>query len=189
MITTINEFKKYLFSQNKIKPINEGQFSWFTQDTNTQIGSESGNKIPVYMYDNKGNMWFEENYEGYGRFGGKDFYDLTAEMNGYTQADVKELGKHELRNIGIDLAFDKLKTKNSDGITLFPALVQDSNYDISKHDFTEQPNSDPDQGWLIEDEFDYEDEWEDDYYYDSDDYKYGEDIDESLKENSPRKFT
>jgi hypothetical protein len=36
----------------------------------------------IYMKDNKGNVWKETNYEGYGDFGGKDFYELLAEMNG-----------------------------------------------------------------------------------------------------------
>lgn len=174
MITTINEFKQFLNNQ-KIKPINEGQFSWFTQDTDRQIGSESTNKIKVYMYDNAGNKWFEPDYQGYGEFSGKDFYDLTAEMNGYTEEDVEKLGKMKLRSIGIDLAFGGLKTRNSDNIILFPALVESDNYDISNHDFTKQPESDPNQGWLIEDEEDEEDDWG---YGDDDDDMY-ESINES----------
>ena len=31
--------------------LTEGQFSWFTQDTGQQIGSEEENTIPVYMFD------------------------------------------------------------------------------------------------------------------------------------------
>ena len=30
-----------------------GQFSWFTQDTDKQIGSEPENTITVYMYDDR----------------------------------------------------------------------------------------------------------------------------------------
>ena len=57
--------------------LTEGQFSWFTQDTDQQIGSEDENTLPfVYMHDNKGNKWLEKNYEGYGVFGGKDYYEL-----------------------------------------------------------------------------------------------------------------
>ena len=40
--------------------LNEGQFSWMTQDTDQQIGSQEGNTIPVYMFDNKGKYWFEK---------------------------------------------------------------------------------------------------------------------------------
>ena len=73
------DLKKYL-SNNPL--LTEGQFSWFTQDTNTQIGSEPQNTITVYMHDNKGNVWKEDNYEGYGEFGGKDYYELLDQMNG-----------------------------------------------------------------------------------------------------------
>lgn len=62
-----------------------GVFSWKTQDTNRSIPA-SGNGVhdtfTVYMHDNKGNVWEEKEYEGYGEFGGKDFYELLAEMNG-----------------------------------------------------------------------------------------------------------
>ena len=45
------------------------------------------------MIDNEGNVWTEESYEGYGVFGGKDFYELVAEMNCF-ESD---------RDIGIDI--------------------------------------------------------------------------------------
>ena len=153
MITKINEFKK--INENKIKPINEGQFSWYTQDTNQQIGSEEQNTITVYMYDNKGNVYKESNYEGYGVFGGKDYYDIMALMNGYTKQDIKP--GSDLRQLGIDIAFDKLPTKNKDGKKLYPALVSSANYDITKHDFTKEPENDPNQSWFTEeyDEDDY----------------------------------
>jgi hypothetical protein len=47
------------------------------------------------MKDNKGNAWTEPNYQGYGVFGGKDFYELLAEMN----------GKESDRSVGIDIFF------------------------------------------------------------------------------------
>ena len=34
------------------------------------------------MTDDKGNRWEESNYDGYGVFGGKDYYALLDEMNG-----------------------------------------------------------------------------------------------------------
>jgi len=75
-----------------------GFFSWIAQDTDRSIANAySSNKtFPVYMKDNKGNVWKEEAYEGYGVFGGKDFYELLAEMNGIQNAD---------REDGIDLYF------------------------------------------------------------------------------------
>jgi hypothetical protein len=61
-----------------------GFFSWKTQDTNRSIANHHSGKstFDVFMIDNKGNKWKESNYDGYGEFGGKDFHELLAEMNG-----------------------------------------------------------------------------------------------------------
>jgi len=61
-----------------------GFFSWKTQDTNRSIPNCYSDRetFSVTMTDNKGNKWHEDAYEGYGEFGGKDFYELLAEMNG-----------------------------------------------------------------------------------------------------------
>lgn len=75
-----------------------GFFSWHTQDTNKSIANhyqKQRSVFTVFMLDDKGNSWVEDNYEGYGEFGGKDFYELLAEMNG--------LGSDRIA--GIDLAF------------------------------------------------------------------------------------
>ena len=140
--------KVNFINERKQNHLNEGQFSWMTQDSNKQIGSERQNTIDVYMYDNEGNKWKETRYDGYGVFGGMDFYDLVATMNGY-DAD---------RQKGIDLAFGKLKTKDPKRKTLFPALVEDPRYNWKRHNFTEQPENDPDQSWYQEEESD------EDYY-------------------------
>ena len=74
-----------------------GYFSWITQDTDRSIGS-SGSSLGTFsvtMTDNNGNRWHEDNYEGYGVFGGKDFYELLAEMNGM-----------KTRDEGIDLFYE-----------------------------------------------------------------------------------
>ena len=145
------------------KLIAEGQFSWMTQDTGDQIGSEPQNKIDVYMYDNQGNSWKERDYEGYGEFGGMDYYDLVATMNGYSEEDVDGKKFKELRSIGIDLAFDKIKTRDKKRKTLFPALVTDPRYNWKRHDFTQEAESDPNQSWYQEPEYD---DYEDDYGWD-----------------------
>lgn len=67
-----------------------GFFSWKTNDTNKSIGNRYGDPdkvFTVYMKDDKGNVWAEDAYEGYGQFGGKDFYELVAEMNGLKTRD------------------------------------------------------------------------------------------------------
>jgi len=75
-----------------------GFFSWHTQDTNKVIWNCYGDGTStVYMIDNKGNQWREDNYGGYGVFGGKDYYELLAEMNGLSGEG------EELREAGIKL--------------------------------------------------------------------------------------
>ena len=44
------DYRKFL-KENKstyYSSLTEGQFSWMTQDTGQQIGSQEGNTIPVY---------------------------------------------------------------------------------------------------------------------------------------------
>ena len=150
--------------------LNEGQFSWMTQDSGEQIGSEKENTIDVWMYDNQGNVWYEKRYEGYGEFGGMDYYELVATMNGYTEEDLEAIKGpfKEFRQIGIDLAFGKLKTKDKKGKTLFPALVTDPRYNWKRHDFTQEAENDPNQSWYQEPEYDdYEDDYDSDEYYES----------------------
>ena len=143
--------------------LTEGQFSWITQDTNQQIGSENENTLPfVYMFDNKGNKFLEKNYEGYGVFGNKDYYELLDQMNGGTGD----------RSRGINLAFDK--EPDYSGEVLHPALVVNPNFNWKSHDFTEKPEDDPNQSW-------YQEEEEDDYNLEDDDE---DDDDEYLQEAS-----
>lgn len=61
-----------------------GFFSFITQDTGRSISNihSSRGSFFVCMHDNKGNIWTESNYDGYGVFGEKDYYELLAEMNG-----------------------------------------------------------------------------------------------------------
>ena len=116
-----------------------GQFSWITQDTNEAIRESYGCKdkhlTTAYMHDNKGNVWEETEYEGYGEFDGKDYYQVLAEMNnveGLT-GDVS----HD-RIIGIDLAFHDPYIPH-----ITPNLTRLKNWKwISK-----SPKDDPNQGW------------------------------------------
>jgi len=57
-----------------------GQFSWFTQDDKSQIVDDEERN--VYMVDPRdGTVYEEKCYEGYGMFGGRDFYELLADIN------------------------------------------------------------------------------------------------------------
>lgn len=131
-----------------------GLFSWLTQDTGETIpcsGQEVKPLITVTLRDDKGNTWTESEYEGYGVFGGKDYFVLMAEMNGIVDGT-----DDEKRDKGIDLYYDE----KAEGVK-YPNL--------NKHSTTEwkneQPQDCPNQGYFYyddsnEDEWGY-DEWDD----------------------------
>lgn len=131
-----------------------GQFSWFTQDTNHRIVNDE--PFTVVMSDDKGNNYEEHCYEGYGVFGGKDYYVLLAEMNGLT-LDQFNGDEEALRQAGIKLAFDGDPTGCNPKIK-HPSLTEKGCYYNG-----EPPKSDPDQGFpdneFDDDLFDEEDEW------------------------------
>ena len=117
----------------------------------------------------------EPEYDGYGNFGGEDYYDVLATMNGFTQEDIGIKNKKghettELRSIGINLAFGEIDPK--EGEVLFPALVTDPDMVDSGWDFTKKPEDDPNQSWYVEDDANEDDDWGDydDYDDDDDDY-------------------
>lgn len=114
-----------------------GQFSWFTQDTNHRI--VNGKPYRVIMTDDKGNQFIETCYEGYGEFGGKDYYELVAEMNGYKLEQFRS--KDELRSKGISLAFHNSKHGNNTEI-IYPSLSENGEYFGGV-----QPDIDPHQGF------------------------------------------
>ena len=117
-----------------------GQFSWFTQDTHHRI--IDGEEHTIYMTDNKGTYYTEHCYEGYGKFGGKDYYELLAEMNGYPADRYK----------GIELAFADGYTNGDNPNVLHPSLTE-----LEPMYMGGAPESDPNQGWIVdEDEDDYD---------------------------------
>ena len=158
--------------------LNEGQFSWMTQDTGQQIGSQDGNQIPVYMFDDKGKYYYENDYEGYGEFGGMDYYELLDKMNG---------GSGD-RSRGIDLAFGKEKTGSE---ILFPALVtKPDKFNYKQHNFAVEAETDPNQSWLAPEEDDFYDQNDEEVFGDMDkeeDYDYSDE--EELDENKEVKPT
>ena len=113
-----------------------GFFSWKTQDTDRSICNNSGDKetFTVYMVDNDNNVWTESDYDGYGEFGGKDFYELLAEMNGLTT-----------REEGISLRY-------SDKPFLSPNLYEypSRSWEDSKPEDCEY------QGYFYDDDYEYE---------------------------------
>lgn len=78
-----------------------GFFSWHTSDTEKSIANKYSNRktFPVHMVTEDKQIFTENDYEGYGVFGGKDMYVLIAEMNGYKGETDEETRQ---------LAFDKI---------------------------------------------------------------------------------
>ena len=134
-----------------------GFFSWKTQDTDKSIANEHSNRktFRVQMIDNKGNVWTESEYDGYGRFGGKDYYELLAEMNGFTSDKTGEAYTDEARGFGITIAFkDNGSGVGTEGV-YYPNLIEMADgwvYEMAG------PDSCDYQGYFY-DETDYEDEY------------------------------
>ncbi len=127
-----------------------GFFSWKTQDTDKSIANHYSirNTFPVYMIDDKGNAYYEPNYDGYGVFGGKDYYELLAEMNGITSNEEGEKYTFDMRSEGISLAFDCNPSGIHKDSVLHPNLVEDKDgwvYDKLG------PESCDDQGFFYDD--------------------------------------
>ena len=134
-----------------------GQFSWHAQDTNHPIYSTEGYQRPVTLVGPDGQQWTETAYEGYGEFGGKDFYELVAELN----APERCTGNlQHNRELGIDIVFGCNWVEDSKTIR-FPNLVE--NPDAWEYDPHAIPQSHVNQGWY---ESDDEDELELEWYED-----------------------
>jgi hypothetical protein len=82
-----------------------GFHSWHTTDTKKTIPCIHSEKevFTVFMHDQNGNVWEEPAYDGYGDFGGKNYYSLLAEMNGLG----KGCSEDEKNGIGIGLVCDR----------------------------------------------------------------------------------
>lgn len=112
-----------------------GFFSWKTQDTDRSICNKYSDREPfrVIMTDNKGQQWIEDDYDGYGIFGGKDYYELLDEMNGGTGN----------RETGIDRQYQPDKYPD----TIYPSLSENGAYYVGQ-----QPEDCNYQGYFYYDE-------------------------------------
>jgi len=90
-----------------------GLFSWFTVEGAQIVSDCSEHKFVVYMHSPDGSVWAEKDYEGYGVFGGKDYYELLAELNG-----------KKTRDEGIDIAFANMPPP----YIIYPILSERHNY-------------------------------------------------------------
>ncbi len=145
-----------------------GMFSWFTSDTEEQIVVDDTRNIVMAGKD--GQTFIQRDvYEGYGEFGGKDFYEYLAELNDITPT----------RDAGIELTFDAggqngdLEMLEKKGFFAPRLFAEERN--ARNWDRFDPPVSDPNQG------FDMEADEEDDYYNDEDNgYQDEDDMYESV---------
>ena len=74
-----------------------GVFSWITSDTGQSVSSNGGNAKMILPC---GGEYVEMHYEGYGRFGGIDFFEMVAHLNGY---EFMRWGDSDKRSKGLNL--------------------------------------------------------------------------------------
>jgi hypothetical protein len=116
-----------------------GHFSWMTKEgfPITNAFREKERCFTVYMVLPDGTIYQEDEYAGYGIFGGKDYFIALAELN--VDNNNLLLSDDDKRSIGIDLVYSKTRPKG----TLFPILTIDPKW---SGDFTIPNEDDPDQG-------------------------------------------
>ena len=124
-----------------------GLFSWNTCDTDRSIACEGSDRSTfiVHMITLDGRVFKEENYEGYGEFGGKDFYELLAELNGKSG-----------REDGIDMCFlNNGSGDNTPGV-IYPKLVEHLSSNVkSLYLSIPNPESCEFQGYFYQEDDDY----------------------------------
>jgi hypothetical protein len=138
-----------------------GFFSWITSDTQKSIANNYSTRrtFKVHMITEDGQVFTEPNYEGYGVFGGKDFYELIAELNNLPDKGSADLN----RSAAIDLVFKDNPSGEYNGKFKQPKIVETL---PSKENWAEEwnklpyPTSCPEQGYFYDD---FEDENEENY--------------------------
>lgn len=104
-----------------------GFFSWITKDTNRSISNKSSDRgtFTVWMHTPDGKHYKEENYIGYGIFGGKDYYVALAEANPHLLSllSIPNASEEKLRDFGINLEFS---TKHQ--IIEYPIFTESEHY-------------------------------------------------------------
>ncbi len=124
-----------------------GFFSWITQDSGKSIPSRfSKQKTFAVTMRSPTVDYLEDNYEGYGIFGGKDYYELLAEMNPQLTLELtnnppKRLQKGllklgdptELRHVGIHMSSQAGNWIALERL-LYPQLIENPTVEVDFHD-------------------------------------------------------
>jgi hypothetical protein len=100
-----------------------------------------------------GRVFTESDYEGYGKFGGKDFFDLLCELNGLP----------EDRGAGIDLVFKNNPNGDNTPGVIYPKFVREylNNNVVAQYNSLPNPESCEAQGFFYGGDEDEEDDWRD----------------------------
>ena len=128
-----------------------GYFSWKTCDNDESIANECATRptFTVHMIAPDGRVFTEESYEGYGVFGGKDFYDFLCELNGLPGD----------RSAGIDLCFKDNPSGDDTPGVIYPKLVHDLEDDVvAQYKRLPNPESCEAQGFFYGDEYEEDEE-------------------------------
>jgi hypothetical protein len=132
-----------------------GFFSWKTCDTDESIANNCSTRptFPVHMITPDGQVFTENDYEGYGEFGGKDFYDLVCELN-----DIPVD-----RSAGINLCFNGNPSGDNTSGVIYPKFVECLEDDVvDQYNSLPNPESCESQGFFYGGDDEEEEEWEDD---------------------------
>lgn len=120
-----------------------GFFSWKTAEGQSIANAYSSRPtFTVWMVMPDGTKYEEDRYGGDGIFGGKDFYEAVAELNGYAGSSDEE----DMRGYGIGLFFGDAAGERKGVMT--PRLTSDPN---KKWEDLTDPEHCPDQGYFYDD--------------------------------------
>jgi len=154
-----------------------GFFSWKTSDTNISIPNNYSNRetFTVHLITKDRQIFTESDYDGYGVFGGKDFYELVAELNGITEGTTEEKRKK-----GINICFKDNPSGEFNGTFEYPKLVEELPSESNWEQDWEKlpyPETCEYQGFF------YEEDEEEEYDEEDEEEDYEEDYEEEDEDN------
>ena len=154
-----------------------GFFSWKTSDTNISIPNNYSNRetFTVHLITKDRQIFTEPDYDGYGVFGGKDFYELVAELNGITEGTTEEKRKK-----GINICFKDNPSGEFNGTFEYPKLVEELPSESNWEQDWEKlpyPETCEYQGFF------YEEDEEEEYDEEDEEEDYEEDYEEEDEDN------